>query len=174
MQLSLVASRVMVFESESRGAWRRALGVLSGVLCLSAGVPLVAFGLIGLSPIRSDGVYTKAQAERGRVLFDAECAECHGAKLEGGTSTPLAGPEFVASWAKPALTLDDFYYIVRKTMPKEQPASLPRESYLDIVAFILQQNGLPDGEKELTPDPVMMRAVRFGTTVDTAPPLPLR
>ena len=159
----------MVSRLPIHGARRRAFGAL----CLIVGVPLFALGLVGLRPFRTEGVYTKAQAERGRVLY-AECAECHGATLEGGTSTPLRGPEFIASWGKPALTLDDFYYIVRKTMPKDLPGSLPRQSYTDIVAFILQQNGLPDGQKELTPDPLVMKFVRFGVTTDTAPSLPSR
>ncbi len=145
----------------------------SGVLSLSVGVAVVGLGLVGLAPFVTEGVYTKAQAERGRVLY-AACADCHGVKLEGGTSAPLTGPEFIASWGKPTLTLDDFYYIVRKTMPKDLPGSLPRESYTDIVAFILQQNGLPDGDKELTPDPLIMKAVRFGPATDTIPPLPPR
>jgi mono/diheme cytochrome c family protein len=107
------------------------------------------------------GLFTKAQAERGRTAYDAQCADCHGTKLEGGTSSPLAGDEFFASWSRPELTLDDFFYIVRKTMPKEAAGSLPRESYADIVAYILQQNGFPEGETELVPDPVKLKAVRL-------------
>ena len=84
-----------------------------------------------------------------------------GAKLEGATSTPLAGQEFLASWAKPNLTLDDFYYIVRKTMPKDEPESLERQTYLDIVAFILQENGFPSGDKEFTADTAVMKTIRF-------------
>ncbi|MBL0170050.1 MAG: cytochrome c [Gemmatimonadaceae bacterium] len=135
-----------------------------GVLCVCA--PVV---LLGLAPVVGDGVYTKEQADRGRVLYDGTCADCHGAKLEGGTSTPLAGSEFMASWGKPALTLDDFFYIVRKTMPKDKPGSLTREAYTDVVAFILQQNDFPPGEKELSADPELMKAVRF---VSPAPPAP--
>jgi len=140
-------------------ARRYVLGALS--LCAAA-------VLLGLAPVVTDGVYTKEQADRGRVLYDGTCADCHGAKLEGGTSTALAGSEFIASWGKPALTLDDFYYIVRKTMPKDKPGSLTRDAYTDVVAFILQQNGFPSGEKELTPDPELMKSVRF---VSPAPPV---
>ncbi len=125
---------------------------------------MVCCGLFALAPFVADGIYTKAQADRGRVLYDGACAECHGAALEGESSGPLAGPEFIASWARPDLTLDDFYYIVRKTMPKERPGSLTRESYTDIVAYILQRNGFPDGEKALSPDPVLMKTVRFGAS----------
>ena len=129
--------------------------------------PLVCIGLLGLAPLAAEGIYTKEQADRGRVLYDGACAECHGAGLEGETSGPLAGPEFTANWARPDLTLDDFYYIVRKTMPKEKPGSLSRAEYADVVSYILQRNGFPAGEKELTPDPALMRTVRFGAS---APP----
>ena len=116
----------------------------------------------GVAP-RNDGVYTREQADRGHGLYDAACSACHGAKLEGGSSGPLAGEQFIASWAGPTLTLDDFYYIVRKTMPKDAPASLTPAQYLDVVAYILQQNSFPPGEKELTSDAALMKTVRFGS-----------
>ena len=134
------------------------------------GAAPMAAALVGFTPRVVDGVYTREQAERGRTLYDGACADCHGAKLEGGTSTPLAGAEFIASWGRPNLTLDDFYYIVRKTMPKDKPATLTPIAYSDIVAFILQQNGFPPGEKELTPDSAVMRAVRFGTPAPAITP----
>lgn len=140
--------------------------LLGGCLVAMAMVP----GLV------VDGIYTKEQALRGRTVYDANCADCHGAKLEGGTSTPLAGDEFFASWSRPELTLDDFYYIVRKTMPKEAAGTLTKEAYTDVVAYILQQNGFPAGDKELTPDPAIMKAVRLDRPVprDSAvrPPSP--
>ncbi len=126
--------------------------------------PILCCGLLAAGSLVADGVYTKEQADRGRVLYEGACAECHGAALEGETSGPLVGPEFIASWARPELTLDDFYYIVRKTMPKETPGSLTREAYTDIVAYILQRNGFPEGEKELSPDPALMKTVRFGAS----------
>lgn len=130
----------------------------------AAVAPILCCGLLALVPFVAEGIYTKEQADRGRVLYDGSCAECHGAALEGETSGPLAGPEFLANWARPELTLDDFYYIVRKTMPKENPGTLTREAYTDIVAYILQRNGFPDGEKEFTADPSLMRTVRFGAS----------
>jgi quinoprotein glucose dehydrogenase len=128
--------------------------------------------VVGFVPVIADGLYTREQAERGRTVYEAHCAECHGSKLEGGTSAPLTGAAFIASWGKAALTLDDLYYIVRKTMPKDAAGSLARESYTDVVAYLLQQNGFPAGDKELTPDPEIMKTVRFGTATPAASPLP--
>ncbi len=116
------------------------------------------------------GVYTKEQAERGHKLYDEVCASCHGLKLQGETSPALTGPTFAASWGRPELSLDDFYYVVRKTMPKEGAGTMSRQEYADVVAYILQQNGFASGDAELTPDPVVMKAVRFPAA---APPPPL-
>ena len=129
---------------------------------------------MALAPLVAEGVYTREQAERGRGLYEGACASCHGTRLEGGSSTPLTGDQFTGSWSRPNLTLDDLYYVVRKTMPKETPGTLTREEYVDIVSYILQQNGFPPGEKELTPDPAVMKTVRFGaagpSAVEPVPP----
>ena len=125
------------------------------------GIATLSLAVIGTVPWAPDGIYTKEQAERGRGFYDGACAACHGAKLEGGTSTPLMGELFAASWGRPNLTLDDFLFVVRKTMPKDMPGSLSQEQYIDVITYILQQNGFPAGEKELTPDPALMKTVRF-------------
>ncbi len=137
----------------------------------------VAFGLsltlasTAMAPLLGDGVYTREQAERGRARYDSACAECHGIALADGTSPPLAGDQFTASWGRPDLTLDDLYYIVRKTMPKDTPGSLTTEDYSDIVAYVLQRNGFPPGEKELTPDPAVLKSVRFGAPATAPTPI---
>ena len=134
-----------------------------------AGLPLIAFvALLAAVPFFADGIYTKEQAERGHQLYDAQCADCHGTTLEGTTSTPLTGPQFSASWGRPELTLDDFFYIVRKTMPKDAAGSLTREQYADVVSYILQQNGFLPGARELVPGDTIMKTIRFGTT--SSPP----
>ena len=143
----------------SRSARRPVLAALPLSACLAVAVAMTRF--------LADGVYTKEQAERGQGFYDVTCASCHGPKLEGGSAVPLAGDQFTLSWSRPNLTLDDLYYIVRKTMPKDEPGSLTREKYSDIVAYMLQQNGFPPGERELTPDPAVLKTVRFGSP---APP----
>ena len=132
------------------------------LVTVCSALALMGFALQATARNGPDGLYTKDQAARGRTHYEKSCGDCHGAKLEGATSTPLAGKEFIASWARPVLTLDDFYYIVRKTMPKETPGSLESAAYVDIVAYILEQNGFPPGDKEFTADPAVMKTVRFG------------
>src|ERR1044072_9175859 len=45
-----------------------------------------------------DGVFTAAQAERGRGFYLANCSECHGATLEGGEKQALKGDRFWSDW----------------------------------------------------------------------------
>ena len=38
-----------------------------------------------------DGAFAAAQADRGRTFYPANCAECHGATLQGGEGKPPSG-----------------------------------------------------------------------------------
>lgn len=101
-----------------------------------------------VAPTIWDGVYTAAQAERGQAAYNEKCTFCHGATLGGTGEAPgLAGPEFLSNWN--GLTAGDLFERIRTTMPFDAPASLSRDSYADIVAFILKSNGLPAGAKDL-------------------------
>lgn len=96
-----------------------------------------------------DGVYAADQAARGKQAYDAACAACHGADLKGvRDNRPLVGDRFWQDWGEDSL--GTMFSVVRRTMPRTAPASLPEQSYLDIVAYVLQQNGYPQGTSELT------------------------
>ena len=99
-----------------------------------------------------DGVFTAAQAERGRGFYLANCSECHGATLEGGEKQALKGDRFWADWQE--TTLDYILGRNSKNMPFSEDASHARRfgtpTYLDIVAHILNTNGFPPGSSELT------------------------
>ena len=95
-----------------------------------------------------DGVYTKAQAGRGLARYREECAKCHAENLMGGEDAPaLAGDEFLPKWT--GQTAGDLFELIRKTMPSEDPGSLSRREYADILAYLLGSNGFLAGEKEL-------------------------
>ncbi len=96
----------------------------------------------------SDGVYSAGQAERGRVLYLARCAGCHGDDLRGqGFAPGLAGSEFLSLWK--GQTVRDLYSRTRTTMPEDMPGSLSPEETLDIIAYVLQVNGFPPRPAEL-------------------------
>ena len=95
-----------------------------------------------------DGVYTAEQAERGVVPYLENCATCHGEDLGGGSNSPgLVGVSFQFLWG--GKTLHELYEAIRTTMPTDNPASLPRETYLDILTYMLQVNEFPAGDEEL-------------------------
>jgi mono/diheme cytochrome c family protein len=104
-----------------------------------------------------DGVYTRTQAERGKSLYLEYCGSCHRDDLAGfSTVPPLAGDAFLKAWA--SRTAEALYTYVRSAMPPYQSTAISRQAYLDIVAFIFQSNGMPEGAVELTPDSAPLKA----------------
>lgn len=109
-----------------------------------------------------DGVYTDAQAERGRAQYAIYCSSCHGATLRGG----LDGVE-----QAPALRRDDFmrsrgdlgnlYDYLRKSMPRDEPGTLRDADYADLVGYLLRENGYPAGAERLPADRTALAAIRI-------------
>jgi mono/diheme cytochrome c family protein len=107
-----------------------------------------------------DGVYTEAQATRGKALYEAQCAFCHQADLRGqGFATGLVEDVFASRWRDG--NLGDLFTIVKVTMPQDKPASLTDDEYAAIVAYLLQANRYPSGQQELRPDPASLKEVVF-------------
>ena len=95
-----------------------------------------------------DGVYTDEQAGRGKERYQERCSACHGDTLEGqGIAPALAGDGFLKSWD--GRTVDDLVARTQATMPLDDPGSLTGAATRDIVAFLLQGNGFPQGGAEL-------------------------
>jgi hypothetical protein len=46
-------------------------------------------------------------------------------------------------------TLGMLFETMSSTMPQTNPGMLPRSTYVDILAYILDENDYPDGESEL-------------------------
>jgi len=94
-----------------------------------------------------DGVYTDAQAERGRAVFMTACVRCHGADLTGTTAPPLTGDRFMANWG--GESVERLFLKIRDTMPPNFGTVLDDATKLDIVTFILKKGGFPAGSGEL-------------------------
>jgi alcohol dehydrogenase (cytochrome c) len=90
--------------------------------------------------------FTAAQAEAGRAAYQANCASCHGASLDG--LPPLAGAAFMGSWS--TRTARDLIGLISTTMPTDRPGALPQQTYVEIAAYIMQFNGRPAGTQPLT------------------------
>ena len=99
-----------------------------------------------------DGVYTTAQAARGREAYQKHCAGCHGNRLEGlglGNGPALVGQRFVETWEGNLFALFDF---MRSPMPRAEDVVVPDLAVLDTLAYVLEQNGMPAGKDELRQD----------------------
>ena len=84
----------------------------------------------------------------GRLIYQAQCAECHGQSMEGTSGPPLVGANFLSNWsARPLAGLVDK---VQKTMPFNLPATLSRAQSTDLAAYILQTGTFPAGPAELS------------------------
>ena len=116
-------------------------------------VTLTAGPAAGQSRTVWDGVYTEAQAERGRERYRAVCGYCHRDDLSGGGSEAgapaLRGPFFLNQWRGRPLV--DLFVTIGTTMPQQDPDSLRAQVVIDIVGYLLQQNGVPAGDTELPP-----------------------
>jgi hypothetical protein len=100
-----------------------------------------------------DGVYTDAQAARGEAVFAVTCTRCHGENLQGKSDPALRGNGFIERWREDPLNV--LFTFVSTRMPprgagREAAGGLPKNTYLDLVAFILQANEYPAGSAELT------------------------
>jgi outer membrane protein assembly factor BamB/plastocyanin len=93
--------------------------------------------------------YSPEQAREGDSLYKKHCSRCHLDSLTGNAHVPaLAGASFLSGWKDQ--TLGSLYDKVNITMPLGAPASLDPASYLAIVAYLLQSNGVPAGNSPLT------------------------
>ena len=98
----------------------------------------------------ADGVYTDAQAARGAAVYDGACSGCHRADLGGATGPSLRDQRFAREFA--GKDLRSLFTKTATTMPRNAPASLGDNVYLDIVAHLLKENGFGAGSRELTTD----------------------
>ena len=130
----------------------------------TAGGAFIAATAAGQSRTAWEGVYTEAQAARGRERYRALCGYCHRDDLSGGGSEAgapaLRGPFFVNQWRDRPLV--DLFVTIGTTMPQQNPDSLRAQVVIDVVSYLLQQNGMPAGEHELPPRLDPLRGIVLG------------
>jgi mono/diheme cytochrome c family protein len=95
-----------------------------------------------------NGVYTAEQARRGETIFKDDCSVCHAEDLTGADGPALKGEPFTLVWE--GRSLGRLFQRVRRMPPRRAPMEL--EDSRDALAFILQANGYPAGERELSTD----------------------
>ena len=97
---------------------------------------------------KTGGWYSLDQATSGRRLFVDSCSRCHGAKLEGGSGPALRG----ISWQQKfgGAKLLTIWGEIKGPMAEYAGATFTTQQSLDILAYLLQQNGLAAGARPLT------------------------
>lgn len=100
------------------------------------------------------GVYTEAQAARGKDIYVGTCRECH-------TPASHTGVVFKNAWG--GKRLSELLAFMTEKMPKNNPGSLTSDEYAAVTAYILMLNGLPPGDEELPSDSLAARHIRIET-----------
>ena len=127
-------------------AWASVGGLATGTLAAATRV-----GLQETTSTVLDGVFTAAQARRGRRVYTQNCESCHGPELKGSEMAPsVAGSDFIVFWTE--LPVGSLYERIRVSMPEDGPGRLTNEEYTDVVAYLLDANDYPAGEQELPAD----------------------
>jgi hypothetical protein len=97
-----------------------------------------------------DGVFTAAQADRGKEAYAMYCSSCHTDDLSGMSAPPLKGPEFMNRWRED--TTKSLFGYIQTSMPPRDRENISEKSYIDILAHILAVNTFPTGLEELQLD----------------------
>jgi mono/diheme cytochrome c family protein len=100
----------------------------------------------------NDGVYTTAQAERGKSTFNEKCSGCH-------EPSRFSGDAFLESWNNK--TMKDIWDVASGTMPEDNPGSLKQQEYADILGYFLSLNEYKPGDAELQPGAAPMAAIKI-------------
>jgi mono/diheme cytochrome c family protein len=111
------------------------------------------------------GVFSQAQADRGRTVLETHCVRCHAPDRDRA----LAGEIFELHWG--GRTVDRLFRKMRETMPPKQVSMVSDADKLDALAAVLEQNGFPPGEKDLTGDETTLVALRM---LPREGPLPMK
>src|SRR5262245_37396507 len=96
-----------------------------------------------------DGVYTSAQAARGGDIYKSYCVDCHSVEVSG-FNRRLIGKGFMDNWREDSLV--SLFDKIKTSMPSDAPSTLSLQQYVDVLSFILQKNGFPEGQTELRTD----------------------
>jgi hypothetical protein len=94
------------------------------------------------------GAFTAEQAQRGGTQYNLQCGACHGNQLQGGEAPALRGTDTMQTYG----TAEALYGYFSVAMPPTLPGRLGEETYLDILAHILEVNGAAADDTALSVD----------------------
>ena len=119
----------------------RSTSVALGMVALGAGALAAT---LSAAPARA---YPPDQLARGEAVWNNVCAECHGPNSTDPDAPLLLSLGSLKSYPHAQAAFE----YARDSMPSDNPASLPEQDYWDVLAYILNQQGLVH-DVQLGPD----------------------
>ena len=160
---------------------RKSMRLAGFGFCIAVGTLAAA---LGPSPLRAQNMqignsrniatFTVAQATQGKDVYAKNCAGCHGTSMGGSEfASSLRGTSFTMNWG--GKTSDELFAFINTKMPPASPGSLGPDAAAQLVAFILQTNGVQAGDKGFPTDATAQTAMTIprGATQRNAPMMPL-
>jgi quinoprotein glucose dehydrogenase len=140
------------------------MALLAGLLQLAGSAAVLRAQ--DASRTTNDGVYSEAQAERGKAAYGKYCQMCHGEAMAGIDTAPaLVGGTFLGNWV--GQTVGDLAARVRTTMPLNNPGTLSSATSADIISHILRANGYKAGAEELPRNAQILQMIRIDAQAST-------
>ena len=96
------------------------------------------------------GLFSQAQANRGRDSFRSMCTECH-------TAGEFSDQTFKVKWAR--RSVGDLYEFIHTAMPDDAPGILTEAQAIDLTSYILEMNGFESGSRQMQPDQAALDAI---------------
>lgn len=101
----------------------------------------------------ADGVFSRAQVERGEESFAWECMDCHEIEEFTGADAYLESKEGDTLW--------EVFEFIWAEMPEDRPAWLDPEEYADILSYILSVYGHPAGDADMPIEEAALKRIRI-------------
>lgn len=105
----------------------------------AVGVAMISMAAYAGAKSTKDGAFTSEQAERGKVVYDASCGNCHLADFYRDRLTRFQD--------KP---ISELFEVISTSMPADNIGGLSNAEYRDVLAYIFSITGSPAGSEELT------------------------
>ena len=100
----------------------------------------------------TSGAYSTKQAERGEGVYKTSCQSCH-------VKSEYTGDKFKTHWVSKSVF--DVFNQIRTEMPEDNPGSLERQNYIDVVAYIFSLNAYPAGPNDLPGDDDGLKKIKI-------------